>query len=69
LVEVETNGATFEQDGRTPQLLYERHVAWRQAKKISLAMQSAFAAPALPSRNGRDRRSTRIKAPRPSGSI
>ena len=34
LVEVETSGATFEQDVRTPQLLYERHIAWRQAGKV-----------------------------------
>lgn len=47
LVEVETSGATFEQDGRTPQLLYERHVAWRQAAKVSTALQRAFAAAGL----------------------
>ncbi|WP_316234954.1 MULTISPECIES: N-acetylmuramidase domain-containing protein [unclassified Bradyrhizobium] len=43
LVEVETAGHAFEQDGRTPALLYERHVAWRQAAKVSKALQSAFA--------------------------
>jgi hypothetical protein len=47
LVEVETSGAPFEQDGRTPTLLYERHVAWRQAAKISKRLQSAFAAAGL----------------------
>jgi peptidoglycan hydrolase-like protein with peptidoglycan-binding domain len=31
LVEVETAGKAFEQDGRTPALLYERHVAFREA--------------------------------------
>lgn len=34
LVEVETGGKLFEQDGRTPQLLYERHVAYREASKV-----------------------------------
>lgn len=43
LVEVETSGDPFEQDGRTPRLLYERHVAWRMAAKVSKALQSAFA--------------------------
>lgn len=47
LVEVETAGVTFEQDGRTPQLLYERHIAWRQAAKVSRMLQSAFAAAGL----------------------
>lgn len=47
LVEVETSGATFEEDGRTPRLLYERHVAWRQAAKVSRVLQSAFAAAGL----------------------
>ena len=44
LAEVETSGNPFEQDGRTPSLLYERHVAWRQAAKISKKLQAAFAA-------------------------
>lgn len=43
LVEVETGGVTFEQDGRTPQSLYERHIAWRQAGKVSAKLRSAFA--------------------------
>ncbi|WP_315734144.1 N-acetylmuramidase domain-containing protein [Bradyrhizobium sp. SZCCHNR1093] len=43
LVEVETSGHPFEQDGRTPALLYERHVAWRMAAAVSRALQSAFA--------------------------
>jgi N-acetylmuramidase-like protein/putative peptidoglycan binding protein len=33
LVEVETGGKCFEEDGRTPAFLYERHVAWREAKQ------------------------------------
>jgi hypothetical protein len=44
LAEVETSGNPFEQDGRTPSLLYERHVAWRQAAKFSKKLQAAFAA-------------------------
>ncbi len=47
LVEVETSGDVFEQDGRTPRLLYERHVAWRQAAKVSARLQAAFAAVGL----------------------
>lgn len=47
LVEVETSGKTFEQDGRTPALLYERHVAWRQAGKVSARLRAAFAAVGL----------------------
>jgi peptidoglycan hydrolase-like protein with peptidoglycan-binding domain len=43
LVEVETSGNAFEQDGRTPAFLYERHIAWRMAAKVSKALQSAFA--------------------------
>ena len=43
LVEVETSGSPFEKDGRTPTLLYERHIAWRQAAKVSRACQAAFA--------------------------
>lgn len=43
LVEVETSGNPFEQDGRTPSLLYERHVAWKMAAKVSKALQTAFA--------------------------
>lgn len=43
LVEVETSGNPFEQDGRTPALLYERHIAWRMAVKVSKALQAAFA--------------------------
>lgn len=41
-VEVEANGSPFEADGRTPKFLYERHVAWREAKKVSDAILSAF---------------------------
>jgi hypothetical protein len=42
LVEVETSGNPFEQDGRTPALLYERHQAYRIAGKVSRALQAAF---------------------------
>jgi hypothetical protein len=42
LVEVETSGNAFEQDGRTPALLYERHQAYRLAGKVSRALQAAF---------------------------
>ncbi|WP_316191598.1 MULTISPECIES: N-acetylmuramidase domain-containing protein [unclassified Bradyrhizobium] len=47
LVEVETRGVPFEQDGRTPAFLYERHVAWREAGKKSKRLQAAFAAAGL----------------------
>ncbi|WP_315806987.1 MULTISPECIES: N-acetylmuramidase domain-containing protein [unclassified Bradyrhizobium] len=47
LVEVETSGVPFEQDGRTPAFLYERHVAWREAGKKSKRLQAAFAAAGL----------------------
>ncbi|WP_316189387.1 N-acetylmuramidase domain-containing protein [Bradyrhizobium sp. SZCCHNS1054] len=47
LVEVETRGVPFEQDGRTPSFLYERHVAWREAGKKSKRLQAAFAAAGL----------------------
>lgn len=42
VVECETNGAPFENDGKTPRLLYERHVAYRHAKKVGAAMLNAF---------------------------
>jgi hypothetical protein len=42
LVECETSGTPFEQDGRTPAFLYERHIAYREAKKKSGALQAAF---------------------------
>ena len=42
LVEVETGGKLFEQDGRTPQFLYERHVAFREAKAVSATVLAAF---------------------------
>lgn len=47
LVEVETRGVTFEQDGRTPQLLYERHIAYRYAGKVSARVLSMFVAAGL----------------------
>lgn len=42
VVECETNGSPFEVDGRTPVLLYERHVAYREAAKVGKAIQNAF---------------------------
>ncbi len=42
LVEVETAGDVFETDGQTPRLLYERHIAWREASKISDRLLAAF---------------------------
>ena len=42
LVETETGGDCFEVDGRTPQLLYERHVAWKEAGKVSARLLAAF---------------------------
>lgn len=42
IVDVETGGVPFETDGRTPQFLYERHVAFREAGAKSKALQSAF---------------------------
>jgi len=42
LVEVETSGNPFEQDGRTPALLYERHKAYSIAATFSKALQAAF---------------------------
>jgi hypothetical protein len=42
VVECETNGAPFEVDGRTPTLLYERHVAFREAAKKGKSIQAAF---------------------------
>jgi hypothetical protein len=42
LVEVETGGRAFETDGRTPQLLYERHKAYEQAKLISPQVLARF---------------------------
>lgn len=47
LVEVETSGKVFENDGRTPQLLYERHVAFREAGKVSKELQARFVAAGL----------------------
>lgn len=42
VVEVETGGKTFENDGRTPQFLYERHIAYREARKVGQKTLSAF---------------------------
>jgi len=42
VVECETNGSPFEVDGRTPVLLYERHVAYREAAKVGKSVQAAF---------------------------
>lgn len=48
LVEVETGGKTFEQDGHTPQFLYERHVAWREASKKGVLAAFRRAGLAIP---------------------
>lgn len=42
IVETETNGEIFERDGKTPQFLYERHVAYREAEKVSPELLRAF---------------------------
>jgi hypothetical protein len=42
IVEVETGGKMFEDDGRTPSLLYERHVAYREANKRSPSLLARF---------------------------
>lgn len=42
VVECETNGSPFENDGRTPTLLYERHVAYREATKVGKDCLAAF---------------------------
>jgi hypothetical protein len=47
LVEIETSGKVFENDGRTPQLLYERHIAFREAGKVSRELQAQFVAAGL----------------------
>lgn len=47
LVEIETSGKVFENDGRTPQLLYERHIAFREAGKVNKATQNEFVAAGL----------------------
>lgn len=47
LVEIETAGKAFEQDGRTPNLLYERHIAYREAKKRGGDLLDRFVAAGL----------------------
>lgn len=42
LVEVETQGRAFEQDGRTPQFLFERHIAEREAARFGARVLAAF---------------------------
>lgn len=42
VVECETNGSPFEVDGKTPRLLYERHVAYRHAKKTGASWLKRF---------------------------
>jgi peptidoglycan hydrolase-like protein with peptidoglycan-binding domain len=42
IVEVETGGKMFEADGRTPSLLFERHVCYREAEKVSLKLRQQF---------------------------
>jgi len=48
LVEVETGGKCFEQYGRTPAFLYERHVAWREAKRRGVLAAFVRAGLAIP---------------------
>jgi hypothetical protein len=47
VIETETNGTAFEQDGRTPLFLYERHVAYREASKAGPEILKAFVAAGL----------------------
>jgi hypothetical protein len=42
IVEVETAGSPLEADGRTPNFLYERHVAYREAGARSKTLLAAF---------------------------
>lgn len=42
IVEAETNGEIFERDGVTPQFLYERHIAYREATKVGADCLRAF---------------------------
>lgn len=53
LVEVETRGVPFEGDGRTPSLLFERHICFAQASKVSPTVLAKFVAAglAIPKRN------------------
>jgi hypothetical protein len=48
LVDIETGGRLFEADGRTPMLLYERHVAYREAAKYGVQAQFVRAGLAIP---------------------
>lgn len=48
VVEQETSGKPFEQDGRTPTLLYERHIAYREAKKRGVLDKFVKAGLAIP---------------------
>ena len=48
LVEVETGGKCFEEDGRTPAFLFERHVAWREAKRRGVLAAFVRAGLAIP---------------------
>lgn len=62
IVEVETGGKTFEEDGRTPSFLYERHVAWREATKRGCLPKFRAAGLAIPKWN----RATQYKDERTS---
>lgn len=48
IAEVETAGRLFEEDGRTPRFLYERHVAYREAKKRGCLAKFVRAGLAIP---------------------
>ena len=52
LIEVETQGKPFEEaDGRTPAFLYERHIAFKEAKKRGKQKQFTSAGLAIPKWN------------------
>ena len=48
LVEIETAGIPFENDNNTPRLLYERHIAYREAQKKGVLNQFVNAGLAIP---------------------
>ena len=51
LVEIETAGIPFENDNNTPRLLYERHIAYREAQKKGVLNQFVNAGLAIPKWN------------------
>lgn len=48
IVECETSGDIFEADGRTPQFLYERHVAYKESAKVDKRAEFVAAGLAIP---------------------